>query len=110
MILITLTFISFTRIFFRSRDLQTVESLMERMQNNMGLDLFFDVIKGYSPVFTVIALGYIIHWIPEATKARYRNWFAGQHFAVMGGITVLLVFVMYQLMSGEMQPFIYFQF
>ena len=109
-ILITLTFISFTRIFFRSSSLQIVDTIFYRIGNHLGLDLFFQVIYGYRAVFALIAIGYLIHWIPEKYKISYRSWFANQSYYGMGAIIIFAVFVMYQLMSGEMQPFIYFQF
>lgn len=110
LMLVTLTFISFTRIFFRSSDLETVDVIFNRIAEHMGADLFFDVLAGYKFVFIVMLAGYLIHWVPEKTKISYRTWFASRSFAVMGLIAVFAVFCMYQLMSGEMQPFIYFQF
>ena len=110
LMLITLTFISFTRIFFRSSNMQTVDVLFERMNAHLGLNLFWNVLQGYHKVFLLIVLGYLIHWIPESLKTRYRTWFANGSLVAMGVIAILLVFIVYQLMSGEMQPFIYFQF
>ena len=110
MIVITLCFISFTRIFFRSKDLQTVQSLFERLNNHFGLELFYNICQGYSKVFLIIVLGYLIHWIPETIKLKYRNWFANSGYVVMSLLTIAIIFTAYQLMSGEMQPFIYFQF
>ena len=110
LMLITLTFISFTRIFFRSQDMETVNNIFYRMGNYFGADLFFEIIAGYKWVFLVMLVGYLIHWIPEGLKQKYRNWFATQNYIVMGLISVFIVFLMYQFMSGEMQPFIYFQF
>lgn len=107
---ITLTFISFTRIFFRSPDMATVNMLFYRITTFFGGSQFFQIIWGYKYVFALMLTGYLIHWIPERFKQRYRSWFATQHYAVMGAIVILLVFLSYQLMSGEMQPFIYFQF
>jgi D-alanyl-lipoteichoic acid acyltransferase DltB (MBOAT superfamily) len=109
-VLITLTFISFTRIFFRSSSLQIVDTIFYRISNHFGLDLLFQVIYGYRAVFALMAIGYLIHWIPERYKVIYRNWFAKQSYYAMGAIIIFAVFIMYQLMSGEMQPFIYFQF
>lgn len=106
----TLSFISFTRIFFRSSSLQIVDSIFDRISNHFGLELFFEIVEGYKIVFTVIAIGYLIHWIPEKFKIKYRNWFAAQPLLVMGVIGLIAVFSAYQFMSGEMQPFIYFQF
>ncbi len=106
----TLTFISFTRIFFRSSSLEIVEAIFYRITNNFGIDLVVKIIYGYKLVFTAIALGYIVHWIPETIKEKYRTWFASQSFMVMGLLAMVAIFFMYQLMIGEMQPFIYFQF
>jgi alginate O-acetyltransferase complex protein AlgI len=109
-VLITLSFISFTRIFFRSDSLDTVNLIFDRIRNHFGLNLFFDILKGYSAVLSLILAGYLIHWIPSEMKARYRAWFAEMPMYAMGFVTVIIVFIMYQLMSDEMQPFIYFQF
>lgn len=110
LMLITLTFISFTRIFFRSSSLEVVNTIFERINSHFGAELFLQIIVGYKNVMLLMLLGYIIHWLPEKTKTTYRNWFASQSFLVMGILIVMAVFAMYQLMSGEMQPFIYFQF
>jgi alginate O-acetyltransferase complex protein AlgI len=109
-VLFTLTFISFTRIFFRSDSLETVSMIFDRLSNHFGLDLFFKIIKGYSAVFALMAAGYLIHWIPTHIKEKYRSYFAEMPVYAMAGAVVAIVFVMYQLMSDEMQPFIYFQF
>jgi D-alanyl-lipoteichoic acid acyltransferase DltB (MBOAT superfamily) len=110
LMLITLSFISFTRIFFRSTSLQTVNDILDRIYNHMGGDLIIEIIQGYKFVFALLVLGYLIHWIPEKIKVGYRNWFATRHPAFVGLLLLVAVFLMYQLMSGEMQPFIYFQF
>lgn len=109
-VFITLTFISFTRIFFRSDSLDTVSLIFDRITNHLGLELILDVILGYWVVFLVIFIGYMIHWIPETFKQKYRDTFAGLPLPVMSVVVVVSVFCIYQLISGEMQPFIYFQF
>jgi len=72
--------------------------------------LFFKIISGYWFVLLVLLLGYIIHWIPESIKIKYRNWFSDLSIPQMVFATILIVFIIYQLVSSEMQPFIYFQF
>lgn len=109
-VLFTLSFISFTRIFFRSDSLDTVNLIFDRITNHLGLELILDVILGYWVVFMVIAIGYLIHWIPEHRKQAYRERFASLPLPAMAGTVVVAVFCIYQLISGEMQPFIYFQF
>ncbi|MBK7037170.1 MAG: MBOAT family protein [Bacteroidetes bacterium] len=109
-IFLTLVFISFTRIWFRSDSLETVSVIFDRISYHFGGELFFKIISGYWFVLLVILLGYIIHWIPESIKINYRNWFSNLSYPKMIFTTVLIVFIIYQLVSSEMQPFIYFQF
>lgn len=110
LMLITLTFISFTRIFFRADSLETVNELFARMTDHAGLELWMEIFVGYRSVMINLVLGYFIHWIPERYKLSYRNWFSSQNPLVQGSIMTLVVVALYQMMSGEMQPFIYFQF
>jgi alginate O-acetyltransferase complex protein AlgI len=110
LMLVTLTFISFTRIFFRSSDMRIVLTIFDRIKNHLEFDFLLQIISAYKFVFALILFGYIIHWIPERIKASYRNWFSKQNYFVMGILAIIAVFLMYQIMSGDMQPFIYFQF
>ncbi len=109
-IFLTLVFISFTRIWFRSDSLETVGVIFDRISYHFGGELFFKIISGYWFVLLVLLLGYIIHWIPESIKIKYRNWFSDLSIPQMVFATILIVFIIYQLVSSEMQPFIYFQF
>jgi alginate O-acetyltransferase complex protein AlgI len=110
MILMTLSFISFTRIFFRSENLQTVNLIFDRLQHHFGVELFFKICMAYKSVFLLIGIGYLFHWLPEAWKIKYRNWFAAQSYTTMILSCIVVIFVTYQLMGSQMQPFIYFQF
>jgi D-alanyl-lipoteichoic acid acyltransferase DltB (MBOAT superfamily) len=110
LMLITLTFISFTRIYFRSPSLDIVNEIYDRIGNHFSLYLFFDIVKGYWAVLAVVVLGFLIHWIPERYKENYRNAFANLPLPGLVFACVFIVFCLYQIMSSQMQPFIYFQF
>ncbi len=110
LMLVTLTFISFTRIYFRSPSLEIVNEIYDRIGNHFSGELFFDIVKGYWFVLLMVLVGFLIHWIPESYKEVYRNKFANLPIPVMVFACVFIVFCLYQIMSSEMQPFIYFQF
>ncbi len=127
-IFVTFLFISLTRIFFRSADAQksrigekaeglintpemnTAKDMLNKMWYEFDLHLAPQILEAYWKVFFIFALGMIIHWLPADFKEAYRNRFAAFPPAVQVVLSVLVVFIVYQSVSGELQPFIYFQF
>lgn len=125
-IFLTFNFISFTRIWFRSSSANSWDSMKEshdissewsnagtmlrQLTTRMDFSVAWDVISGFAPVFVLMFLGFLIHWLPENFKNRYRYYFANQGLAVQMLVVVLGVFLVYQVMSADAQPFIYFQF
>ena len=119
-ILVTFTFITFTRLFFRSgsnldpatanqQAWQTASQMVTRIGSRWSGDVWA-IISTYRTVFLLFVLGMIIHWLPENWKRRYRLAFASLPLPVMCAVCILAVLVIYQFVSAEMQPFIYFQF
>jgi phosphatidylserine synthase len=69
-----------------------------------------NIILSYKNVFSLILLAFLIHWLPVKTKDWYKNYFIGIPYAAKALLIVLVVFMLYQVKSAEIQPFIYFQF
>lgn len=118
---LTFIFISFTRLFFRSGSnldpaeanevaWRTATQMVERIGGKWNFDQIPAILQNYAPVFIVFLLGMIIHWLPERFKRRYRLWFACMPLWLMLIVVVLGVFVVYQFITADLQPFIYFQF
>lgn len=117
----TFIFISFTRLFFRSGSnldpaeanevaWRTATQMVERIGGKWNLAQIPDIVQTYASVFIVFILGMIIHWLPEKFKRRYRLWFANMPLWLMLIVVVVGVFVVYQFITADLQPFIYFQF
>ncbi|MEM6267879.1 MAG: MBOAT family O-acyltransferase [Bacteroidota bacterium] len=109
-IFITFNFITFTRIWFRSPDLATADLVMAQIQSNFGWEYIPEVLNNYANVFYVMYLGFVMHWIPESWKAQIKESFVGLPIGWKALAAVVAVFVAYQAVSSDLQPFIYFQF
>ncbi len=109
-IALTFSFITFTRLFFRSKDFETVELILDRIFHHGGWNLLLNVIQGYWHVCLMLFLCFVIHYLPIHWKLYYRNKFAQFSFFTMVFITCVILFLLYQIVSAEAQPFIYFQF
>ena len=125
-IIITFNFVTFTRIWFRSGSINswdqmdeshnilsewfTANEILNQLFFNFQWSLIGDVISVYSNVFIVIIIGFLIHFIPEKWKFWYREKFSKSSIFIQLIVCFSAVFIMYQIASTSLQPFIYFQF
>lgn len=109
-ITLTFCFITFTRIFFRSESMEVVRAMMHQISTSFNLSIVPEVIVGYYRVFLVMLFGFFIHWMPEVWKEKITKAFIATPIWLKVIIAALVVIIVYQSISAEMQPFIYFQF
>lgn len=109
-VFLTFNFITFTRIWFRGESIQGTWDLLTQISTNFRADLIPEIIAGYKWVFIAMIAGFVLHWWPDNLKERYKSWFIRTPLYIKIVISTLVVFVIYQSISADMQPFIYFQF
>ena len=117
----TFTFITFTRLFFRSSSnldpatanevaWATAKNMVNQIGGAWSNAIIPDFLWEYRWVVAMFVAGMLIHWIPTNWKRRYRLWFSAMPLWLMVIVVCLAIVVIYQFVSAEMQPFIYFQF
>ena len=118
---LTFVFISFTRLFFRSGSnldpaeanevaWHTATQMVYQIGQHWQWAQVPDILAHYSAPFLLFAIGMLVHWLPARFKRRYRLWFASMPLWLMALVVVAVVFVLYQFITADLQPFIYFQF
>jgi len=107
---ITLVFITFTRTWFRSPTAEGANQMLSQIGTKFNAAIIPDVLWGFRYVFIVMFAGYIIHWLPTSVKDWYRETFIAWPLWAKIGVAFLSIFFIYQILSAEMQPFIYFAF
>ena len=117
----TFTFITFTRLFFRSGSnldpatanqvaWETARNMVAQIGSQWDLSLIPDICAGYWKVFALVVAGMVIHLLPARFKRRYRLGFASLPLPLMAVAAAAIVFILYQFVTADTQPFIYFQF
>ncbi len=109
-IVITFSFITFTRIFFRSESMRVVKGMMHQIGSEFKLAIIPQVLVAYKWVFLVMAFGFFVHWLSENLKEKITDWFIGTPLWLKAVISAVVVILVYQSITSDMQPFIYFQF
>jgi len=109
-ILITLTFITFTRIYFRGESMDHIARWYKQVAYHMDWHYALDILIHYQLVFWVMLIGYITHWLPESTKTKIEGAYAKSPAFAKVCIATSVGIICYQAFSSDFQPFIYFQF
>ncbi len=109
-IFITFNFITFTRIWFRGESMDVTTQILHQITQQFSYQIMTEVLWGLKSVFALMLIGYIIHWLPSKIKQAYKNWFINASYWIQGLIVVLVVILLYQTRTSDIQPFIYFQF
>ena len=117
----TFVFITFTRLFFRSSSnldpataneeaWMTAKNMVNQIGGAWNSAMIPDFIVEYKWVVAMFVAGMIIHWLPTNWKRRYRLWFTAMPLWLMVLVVCAALVVIYQFVTADMQPFIYFQF
>ena len=117
----TFTFITFTRLFFRSSSnldpktaneeaWETATNMIHQMGGAWNNAIIPEFLYEYRWVVAMFVMGMLIHWLPTRWKRHYRLTFAALPLWVMVLCVMTAIIIIYQFVTSEAQPFIYFQF
>lgn len=120
-ILQTFTFITFTRLFFRSSSnldpatanevaWATAKNMVNQIGGAWNNAIIPDFLWEYRWVVAMFIAGMVIHWLPTNWKRRYRLWFSAMPLWAIVIAVIIAIAVIYQFVTADVQPFIYFQF
>lgn len=107
---ITFNFVCFTWIFFRAKDMTTGVQMVKQIFNNFNFKLIPEVVSGYLAVFGLMALGYALHMMPRRWEHISERLVMRTNMLVNAVVIVIIIWIVMQIKSSEIQPFIYFQF
>ncbi len=109
-IALTFSFITFTRVFFRAPDYPIASTMLHRIWNNFHPELIPKIMAGYYKVWLIMLFGFITHWLSYNFKDKWMEKFIALPHWQQAFISAIVVFIVYQSICADMQPFIYFQF
>ncbi|WP_289115091.1 MBOAT family protein [uncultured Bacteroides sp.] len=109
-VLVTFHFVCFCWIFFRNAEFSTSMDMLKQIFTTFRPQLFPQLVAGYWEVFALMALGYFLHFVPDSweracTKTVVRLPLLGKALLMLA-----VIYLVIQMKSSEIQPFIYFQF
>lgn len=109
-IIITFHIVCLSWIFFRADSFNTGFEILNQIFFSFNGELFFSLISGYPLVITLILVGFILHFMPESLEIKTQLFFEKMPVVFNASLLFVIVWMIMQIKSSEIQPFIYFQF
>jgi alginate O-acetyltransferase complex protein AlgI len=107
---ITFHFVCFCWIFFRAGTFEIATQVIHQITHALRPDLLPQVIASFRPVFALVALGYTLHFLPDGFTFQLEGALARRSVVTQAVLVTVVIWLVIQVKSAEIQPFIYFQF
>jgi D-alanyl-lipoteichoic acid acyltransferase DltB (MBOAT superfamily) len=109
-VIVTFHFVCFCWIFFRSPDFANAWLILSRIFTVFNGAIFWQWIVEYRLVAILLVAGYIFHWMPDSYEIGFEKILRKTPLVFQSLILAVVIWVLFQARSADIQPFIYFQF
>ncbi|MDR2138420.1 MAG: MBOAT family protein [Tannerella sp.] len=109
-LIFTFHLVCFGWIFFRADSVRTAFDLLEQIATRFYPEVFLQFVEGYPVVFLLMLSGYLIHFIPKRIDLHIQQAIIRSPLALQALYLIAAIFLVAQVKSAGIVPFIYFQF
>ena len=109
-VLITFHLVCLGFIFFRCQSFDKSFLMLDQIFTHFEPQIFLQWVESYSIVALFMLLGYVLHFLPSNISERTQQSITAMPLVGKALLIVLIAFIVIQIKSAEVQPFIYFQF
>ena len=97
-------------VFFRAESWEKIAEMFSQITTAFRFDFIIPVILAYEEVFILLGVGYLLHFLPKRWEKGIFDWYVDTQIWVKPLSLAVVIWLVMQTMSAEIQPFIYFQF
>jgi alginate O-acetyltransferase complex protein AlgI len=109
-VLVTFNFVCFCWIFFRNTTFEASVVMLKQICTAFHPEVFMQLIEGYWKVFVLMGIGYLLHFAPDSWQNACCRGVVKLPLLGKALLLVVLIYLVIQIKSSDIQPFIYFQF
>lgn len=109
-VIVTFHFVCFCWIFFRNTTFENSVAMLTQVFTAFHPEVFGQMVSGYWQVFALILVGYLFHYVPMGLRTRMKNAVTNAPLWGQALLVAVVIFIVIQVKSSDIQPFIYFQF
>lgn len=107
---LTFHFVCFCWIFFRNNTFEGSVSMLTQISTAFHPEVFTQLVTGYWKVFVLMGVGYLLHLSPDKWQEVCCRGVVKLPLIGQALVLIALIYLVIQVKSSDIQPFIYFQF
>lgn len=97
-------------VFFRSDSMDSAMVMLSQIFTSFNGVVAGEFLVGYKWIVVIMVVGYTLHFMPDSLEESFKRYVVSLPMLVQALVVTILVWLVMQIKSGEIQPFIYFQF
>lgn len=109
-VIVTFHIVCLCWIFFRADSFQTAMEMIDQIFNYFNGEVATQFLQGYPEVSLLIVLGFILHFMPRSSEVLAEKFINRLPVAGQALVLVFVIWLVIQVKSADIHPFIYFQF
>ena len=109
-VFLTFNIVAIGWVFFRADSLTVVEEMSTQIFTSFHPEVFTQFVNGYPFVTLAIVVGYLLHYTPHEMALALRGTLEKTPLIGKAIIFALFIYLVLQVRSSEIVPFIYLQF
>jgi len=106
----TFHIVCFAWIFFRAESMAKAGEMLTQIFTRFKPEVFLQFVSGYRMIFFLMVTGYIIHFMPKKVDLSIQQKVSCMPLWGKALLLCVAIFIVIQMKSAEIVPFIYFQF
>lgn len=109
-ILFTFHLVCFCWVFFKCETFESAWNLLHQVAFNFQGGLGMQLLQAYPKVFLLMAIGYVLHFLPDVAEQKIETWLV--NLPLWGSVGVMVIFIWFLNEVKTLEPMlpIYLQF
>ena len=108
--LLTFNIVCLAWVFFRCASFDDAFAMISQVFTHFEPQVAWQWLTGYAAVAGLLAFGFLLHFMPQRLSALTRRMVIKMPFVLQALFIIVVIYIVIQVKSSDVQPFIYFQF